>query len=131
MLKPTFFHNSKIPTSNKFQWLSDEQDLWSNDCQSQSTASFAGKTKPSSPLDSDINTKRQREYTLDESRNSDIMVCEQTPHEGYIPLRLTELTLLKVVQHACEDLRGGFCNKQQDSEQGNYLIEKGQPIVKD
>ena len=79
-----FAFGANTTTSNRFILLqnSDDRDLpWSDDEQLRESArgrqsSLAGKTKPSSPLDS--SPKRQREYTSDTSHNSDNMDYEQS-----------------------------------------------------
>lgn len=90
-----FSYGANIPTNNMYQrlsddqpqWsrLSDDQPQWSSDGQPQRSSgrqSLAGKTKQSSPLDADIYSKRQREYTSDDSRNSDTMECDKTSRDN-------------------------------------------------
>lgn len=68
-----------IPTKNKFPpWFNiDEQTQNVTDRQ----PTPAGKTKPTSPLDSDYSSKRQREYTSDSDKLVD-MECESACANG-------------------------------------------------
>lgn len=67
-----------ILTNNRFPpWFGEEQNQTVSDRQ----PSLAGKRKPTSPVDSDIISKRQNEYTTDSDKTNG-MECEQSQVNG-------------------------------------------------
>lgn len=73
-------YGANVLTKNRYGWLG-EQSVWSDDelvlDTNERQPSWAGKTKPTSPLDANLNSKRQREYTSDTSNHSEHMDYEQ------------------------------------------------------
>lgn len=62
---------SNIPTRNRYDGLRNDEPVWSTNDERDNPwdrqTTFAGKRKPTSPVDTDISTKRQTEYTNDTS----------------------------------------------------------------
>lgn len=70
--------NTYISINNRFPpWFGEEQNPNAPDRQ----PSLAGKRKPTSPVDSDIFSKRQNEYTTDSDKTNH-MECEQSQGNG-------------------------------------------------
>lgn len=73
--------NTDIDTRNRYTVLGNDESAWPTPDQSrynrERQSAFAGKRKPTSPVDSDISTKRQTEYTNNSNTDSNDMECEQ------------------------------------------------------
>ena len=78
-----FAQGLDTPTANRYSLLSNDENVWSDNEQISDSwsrqPSLAGKTKPSSPLDS--SPKRQREYSSDTS-HSEVMDHETSRDTG-------------------------------------------------
>ena len=73
---------ANIDTRNRYTVLSNDDSTWPTPNQGSYNrdrqSAYSGKRKPTSPVDTDISTKRQTEYTNNSNMDNNDMECEQS-----------------------------------------------------